>query len=178
MKRISFYLFAMLIGSMSLLTACSSDDDEKKDETPSGMVAGSYNGTLIATLNDQQVVNETRALSLEKSGDNAVNLIINNFTLNVNLGDATIPVSLGNLKVTNCTLTQKDGKYTFNGTKTLTGIQVPITDQLSFPADCEINIVNATVEGNKLSLPIVVDVTVSSLSMELTVNVQYDGVKQ
>ena len=40
MKRISFFLFAMLLGSMSLFTACGDDDEE--DTTPSGIVAGTY----------------------------------------------------------------------------------------------------------------------------------------
>ena len=48
MKRISFFLFAMLISSMSSLTSCDDDDDD--DTTASGMVAGTYDGTLVVSL--------------------------------------------------------------------------------------------------------------------------------
>ena len=53
MKRISFFLFAMLISSMSLFTSCGDDDDD--DTTASGMVAGTYDGTLVVSLEGQQV---------------------------------------------------------------------------------------------------------------------------
>lgn len=112
MKRISFFLFAMLISSMSLFTSCGDDDDD--DTTASGMVAGTYDGTLVVSLEGQQVGNESKSLALVKNGDNAVDVVIKNFKLNVNLGeDAVIPVSLGDLKVERCLLTQKDGKIHF-----------------------------------------------------------------
>ena len=57
MKRISFFLFAMLISSMSLFTSCGDDDDD--DTTASGMVAGTYDGTLVVSLEGQQVGNES-----------------------------------------------------------------------------------------------------------------------
>ena len=43
MKKNLFYLFA-LICSMSLFTACSDDDDDKKEA-----VAGTYTGTITVT---------------------------------------------------------------------------------------------------------------------------------
>ncbi|TRX41224.1 hypothetical protein FNW54_07625 [Bacteroides sp. HF-5092] len=169
MKRITFFLFAMLISSMSLFTACSDDDD---DATSSEMVAGTYNGTLVVSLGGTEVANEPKSLSLVKNGDDAIDVVINDFKLNVSLGGAVIPVSLGNLKVEKCTLTQKDGKYTFNGSKDLKDIEVPLGDGDPTPVDCTVNIVNATVEGNNLNLPIVVGVMGT-----LTVNVQYTGTK-
>ncbi len=75
MKRISFYLFAMLIGSMSFLMSCSDDDDD--DTTvASEKVAGTYNGNLVVKLMGQEVANETKSLSLVKNGDDAVNVVI------------------------------------------------------------------------------------------------------
>jgi len=177
MKRISFFMFAMLIGSMSLFTACGDDDDD--DTTPSGIVAGTYSGTLVASIEGEVVANEAKSLSLEKNGDNAVDVVIKDFTLNVVLGNSDpIPVNLGDLKVEKCTLTQKDGKTTFSGTKELKGIQVPLSPELNIPADCEVDIVNATVNGKNLSLPI--DVAVSAMDVEnlLSVKVQYTGTKK
>lgn len=172
MKRISFFLFAMLISSMSLFTACSDDDD---DTASSEMVAGTYNGTLVATLAGNEVANESKSLSLVKNGDDAIDVVIKDFKLNVSLdgGVNIIPVSLGDLKVEKCTLTQKDGKYTFSGSKELKDIEVPLGPGDPTPVDCTVNIVNATVEGNNLNLPIVVGV----MGGVLTVNVQYTGTK-
>lgn len=171
MKRISFFLFAMLISSMSLFTACSDDDD---DTASSEMVAGTYNGTLVAILEGKEVANEAKSLSLAKNGDDAIDVVIKDFKLNVSLdGVNIIPVSLGDLKVEKCMLTQKDGKYTFNGSKELKDIQVLPIGETPMSVDCNVNIVNATVEGNKLSLPIVVGVR----NGLLTVNVQYTGTK-
>ena len=79
MKRISFFLFAMLISSMSLFTSCGDDDDD--DTTASGMVAGTYDGTLVVSLEGQQVGNESKSLALVKNGDNAVDVVIKNFKL-------------------------------------------------------------------------------------------------
>lgn len=175
MKRISFFLFAMLISSMSLFTACSDDDDD--DTTPSGMVAGTYSGALVATIEGEVVANESKSLSLEKNGDNAVDVVIKDFNLNVTLGDTSIPVSLGNLKVGNCTLTQKDGKSTFSGTESLNGIKVPLAPGVEVTADCKVDIVNAAVEGNNLSLPIAVAVSMGGTEL-LSVSVQYTGTKK
>lgn len=99
MKRISFFLFAMLISSMSLFTACSDDDD---DTASSEVVAGTYNGTLVAILEGKEVANEAKSLSLAKNGDDAIDVVIKDFKLNVSLdGVNIIPVSLGDLKVEN-----------------------------------------------------------------------------
>ena len=94
MKRISFYLFAMLIGSMSFLMSCSDDDDD--DTTvASEKVAGTYNGNLVVKLEGQEVANEPKSLSLVKNGDDAVDVVIKDFVLNVSIGGTSIPVSLG-----------------------------------------------------------------------------------
>lgn len=175
MKRISFFLFAMLLGSMSLFTACGDDDDE--DTTPSGMVAGTYNGTLVATIGGEEVANEAKSLSLEKNGDNAVDVVIKDFNLNVTLGDTSIPVSLGDLRVGKCTLSQKDGKTTFSGTENLNGVKVPLAPGVEVTADCKVDIVNATVDGKKLSLPIAVGVSMDGTEL-LSVSVQYTGTKK
>lgn len=176
MKRISFFLFAMLISSMSLFTSCGDDDDD--DTTASGMVAGTYDGTLVVSLEGQQVGNESKSLALVKNGDNAVDVVIKNFKLNVNLReDAVIPVSLGDLKVERCLLTQKDGKYTFNGATELKGIEVPLAPGMNLPVDCKVNIKDATVNGKSLNLPIVVGVSSNGNEL-MDVDVQYIGTKQ
>lgn len=176
MKRISFFLFAMLISSMSLFTACSDDDD---DTASSEMVAGTYNGNLVVKLAGQEVANESKSLSLVKNGDDAVDVVIKDFILNVTIGQGSIPVSLGDLKVEKCALTQKDGKYTFSGATELKGIKVPITATSELPVDCTVDITGATVDGKSLSLPITVGVSMSgSASQLMSVNVQYTGVKQ
>lgn len=176
MKRISFYLFAMLIGSMSFLTACGDDDDNDDTPVASEKVAGTYKGTLVVKLGDQEVANEPKSLSLVKNGDNAVDVVIKDFILNVSMGEASIPVSLGDLKVKECALTQKDGKYTFSGATELKGIEVPI-GAASMSVDCAIDITAATVEGKNLNLPIVVEVSMAGTKL-MDVNVQYTGVKQ
>lgn len=177
MKRISFYLFAMLIGTMSFLMSCSDDDDD--DTTvASEKVAGTYNGNLVVKLMGQEVANETKSLSLVKNGDDAVNVVIKDFILSVSIGEASIPVSLGDLKVEKCALTQKDGKYTFSGATELKGIKVPITETSELPVDCTVDIADATVDGKNLSLPIVVGVSMSGGEKFMDVNVQYTGVKQ
>ena len=175
MKRISFYLFAMLIGSMSFLMSCSDDDDTT---AASDEVVGTYNGNLVVKLIGQEVANETKSLSLVKNGDDAVDVVIKDFVLSVSIGEAVIPVSLGNLKVEKCALTQKDGKYTFSGATELKGIKVPITETSELPVDCTVGITNATVDGKNLSLPIVVGVSMSGGEKFMDVDVQYTGVKQ
>lgn len=175
MKRISFFLFAMLLGSMSLFTACGDDDDD--DTTPSGIVAGTYSGTLVATIEGEEVANEAKSLSLEKNGDDAVDVVIKDFNLNVTLGDASIPVSLGDLRVGKCTLSQKDGKTTFSGTENLNGVKVPLAPGVEVTADCKVDIVNATVDGKNLSLPIAVGVSMDG-TLLLSVSVQYTGTKR
>ena len=177
MKRISFYLFAMLIGSMSFLMSCSDDDDD--DTTvASEKVAGTYNGNLVVKLEGQEVANEPKSLSLVKNGDDAVDVVIKDFVLNVSIGGTSIPVSLGDLKVAKCALTQKDGKSTFSGATELKGIEVPITETSELPVDCTVDIADATVDGKNLSLPIVVGVSMSGGEKFMDVNVQYTGVKQ
>lgn len=175
MKRISFYLFAMLIGSMSFLTACSDDDD---DTVTAEKVAGTYNGTLVVSLEGQEVANEAKSLSLVKNGDDAVDVVIKDFNLNVSLGEnISIPVSLGDLKVDKCVLTLKDGKSTFSGTTELKGIEVPVGSS-PITADCTVDITAATVDGKNLSLPIVVGVSIPGGTKLMDVNVQYTGVKK
>lgn len=175
MKRISFYLFAMLIGSMSFLMSCSDDDDD--DTTvASEKVAGTYNGNLVVKLEGQEVANEPKSLSLVKNGDDAVDVVIKDFVLNVSIGGTSIPVSLGDLKVAKCALTQKDGKSTFSGATELKGIEVPI-DAASMSVDCAIDITAATVDGKNLNLPIVVEVSMAGTKL-MDVDVQYTGVKQ
>ena len=175
MKRISFYLFAMLIGSMSFLMSCSDDDDD--DTTvASEKVAGTYNGNLVVKLEGQEVANEPKSLSLVKNGDDAVDVVIKDFVLNVSIGGTSIPVSLGDLKVAKCALTQKDGKSTFSGATELKGIEVPI-GAASMSVDCAIDITAATVDGKNLNLPIVVEVSMAGTKL-MDVDVQYTGVKQ
>lgn len=175
MKRISFYLFAMLIGSMSFLMSCSDDDDD--DTTvASEKVAGTYNGNLVVKLEGQEVANEPKSLSLVKNGDDAVDVVIKDFVLNVSIGRTSIPVSLGDLKVAKCALTQKDGKSTFSGATELKGIEVPI-GAASMSVDCAIDITAATVDGKNLNLPIVVEVSMAGTKL-MDVDVQYTGVKQ
>ena len=116
---------------------------------------------------------------MEKGVDNAVDVVIKDFTLNVILGDNDpIPVNLGDLRVEKCSLTQKDGKTTFSGTKDLKGIQVPLSPELNLPADCKVDIVNATVNGKNLSLPIEVAVSAMEVENLLSVKVQYTGTKK
>ena len=172
MKRISFYLFAMLIGSMSFLMSCDDDDDATVSEN----VVGTYNGNLVVKLEGQEVANEPKSLSLVKNSDDAVDVVIKDFVLNVAISDASIPVSLGDLKVEKCVLTEEDGEFTFSGTVELKGIKVPIGDT-KLSVDCTINITDATVDGKNLDLPIIVGVSLSGAKL-MDVNVQYTGVKQ
>lgn len=173
MKRISFYLFAMLIGSMSFLMSCDDDDDATVSEN----VVGTYNGNLVVKLEGQEVANEPKSLSLVKNSDDAVDVVIKDFVLNVSISDETsIPVSLGDLKVEKCVLTEEDGEFTFSGTVELKGITVPIGDT-ELSVDCTINIADATVDGKNLDLPIIVGVSMFGTKL-MDVNVQYTGVKQ
>ena len=86
-------------------------------------------------------------------------------------------MSLGDLKVERCLLTQKDGKYTFNGATELKGIEVPLAPGMNLPVDCKVNIKDATVNGKSLNLPIVVGVSSNGNEL-MDVDVQYIGTKQ
>lgn len=172
----------LMLGSATVMTSCGDDDDPvvtpEEQQSAADKVAGSYKGNIVVTLEGQQVGNEPKVLALQKKTDTTVDLVINDFTINISLSGATIPVSLGDVKVEDCALTQAaDGSYTFDGQVELKELSVPITPTFSVKADCVVKINTAKVKDTSLSLPIDVAVDVKDINMKLNVGVQFDGTK-
>lgn len=154
MKKNLFYLFA-LICSMSLFTACSDDDDPDYSKVIEGQIAGTYKGTLNVDVLGTTTTTPQN-VTVEQAGATAVNLIIKNFSFSgLSLGDITLP---------NCELTQEGTKYTCERSETIT-LATPVG---TVPVQTGIVLENGTVTVS-------LDITWTSGSTEVPVTVKYDG---
>lgn len=154
MKKNLFYLFA-LICSMSLFTACS-DDDEAPDYSKviESEMAGNYKGTLTVTVEGTTMPSEPQKIKIEKAGPSAINLSLANFSF--------MGITIGDVELKNCVLSQNGNVYTFTGTQDLK------VDALS----CTIN-AKGTIANSKVDMDI--DATVGGLKQ--SVKVVYEGTR-
>lgn len=156
MKKNLFYLFA-LICSMSLFTACS-DDDEAPDYSKviESEMAGNYKGTLTVTVEGTTMPSEPQKIKIEKAGPSAINLSLANFSF--------MGITIGNVELKNCVLSQNGNVYTFTGTQDLK------VDALS----CTIN-AKGTIANSAVKVDMDIDATVGGLKQ--SVKVVYEGTR-
>lgn len=156
MKKNLFYLFA-LICSMSLFTACS-DDDEAPDYSKviESEMAGNYKGTLTVTVEGTTMPSEPQKIKIEKVGPSAINLSLANFSF--------MGITIGDVELKNCVLSQNGNVYTFTGTQDLK------VDALS----CTIN-AKGTIANSAVKVDMDIDATVGGLKQ--SVKVVYEGTR-
>ena len=156
MKKNLFYLFA-LICSMSLFTACS-DDDEAPDYSKviESEMAGNYKGTLTVTVEGTTMPSEPQKIKIEKAGPSAINLSLANFSF--------MGITIGDVELKNCVLSQNGNVYTFTGTQDLK------VDALS----CTIN-AKGTIANSAVKVDMDIDATVGGLKQ--SVKVVYEGTR-
>ena len=169
LKTMLFMLCALCAFSF---TACSDDDPADA----ASQVAGAYSGTLevfMEASGDKPIATDTKTITLSKSTENSVNLVIQNFSLAV-MG---MDVNLGNVTISNCALTESGNGYSVAGTTTLNNVQVPVAGT-SMSANCTVTLNNAKVVGNTLDMPLAIDVVVPTMgNMNLDVTADFTGTK-
>lgn len=110
MKRNLFYLL-MLIGMMSMFTACGNDDE--KLEPIGDEITGVYLGTLDIVVTEIPLGDEGKNIPqkiyITKTGDNSLDLQLKDFSF----GDTP----MGNIAVENCAAQKTQDGYTFSGSK-------------------------------------------------------------
>ncbi|MCD8184541.1 MAG: calycin-like domain-containing protein [Bacteroides sp.] len=140
MKKKVFYLFA-LICSMSLFASCSDDDDPNYYSVIEKEIAGNYKGTLSVSIDGTAMPGAPQNITIEKASPTAINLSIKDFSF--------MGISIGNVELKNCALSQNGDTYTFTGTQNLK------TDALSCVIDAK-----GTIVKGKVTIDMDVDATV------------------
>lgn len=157
MKKVLFCLLA-LISSMSLFTACSSDNDEIKYPVEKE-IAGTYKGKMdvyIVGIPEPVADDLVQKVYITKASDSAIKLELRNFSIRVGEDDLVI----GDISVDKCELSQKGDIYLFTGKQTLNLVV----------GKCETS-VSGTIGKGSVNMDIKVDV--AELSMKVEVN--YEG---
>ena len=145
----------MLLCSISLFTACSSDDEPAYPIDQE--IAGTYKGALnIKIAGIEGEYNLPKNVTMTAAGKNLVNLEIKDFSFGA--------LNLGTITLTNCEIQKSGNSYTFATTQTLT-LANPI-------GACPVT-ASGTITDGKLDANI--DVTVPALSQ--TVKVKCQGSK-
>ncbi len=165
MKKSLFYLFA-IVCSMSLLTACSGDDDNGNDDgsTPVEAVVGTYGGTMDITSGGTQLADDLAKdiiVSKDASDATKAQVALNDFIFSIGGGD---PVNLGNIVVDGCVVAKSGSSYTIKATKEI---------ELQYVKKCNVQI-NGTVTGTKLDMTI----NVSALGGAVNPVVTFTGTKK
>ena len=156
MKKNLFYLFA-LICSMSLFTACSDDDDAPDySKVIESEIAGNYKGSLTVTVEGTTMPSEPQKIKIEKASPSAINLSLADFSF--------MGITIGDVELKNCALSQNGDTYTFTGTQELK------VDALS----CTIN-AKGTVTNGAVKVDMDIDATVGGLKQ--SVKVVYEGTR-
>lgn len=156
MKKSLLYLFA-LICSMGIFTSCSDDDELTMSQVIETELAGTYEGKLGISVNGSELAKDiAQNISLSKSTtENAVKLELKNFTF--------MGMTLGDIVVDPCTVTESNGTYTFKGAQTLT---------LSLVGSCPVE-VSGTINGKNIDI----DIAVEATALQQTVDVTFVGTK-
>lgn len=147
MKKYLFFMLA-LVCSVSLFVACGDDNDES--QPMNAALAGVFKGTMDIVLNDTPIASGLEQnITIEKEGDNRIDLELKNFTLN--------GMALGDIEIDDCTLTAKGDGYTFTGSQTLTLVV----------GKCDAS-VSGTIDSK--SVDMIINVNVAALSQKVKVN--------
>ena len=172
LKTMLFMLCALCAFSF---TACSDDDDPAD---AASKVAGAYTGDLEVFMGGQSLTTAEKTITLTKKTATTVDIVINNFTIDVTLGELTSTVNLGNVTISNCALTETANGYTFAGNVRIPNVKVPIGTMEMTTHYCDVTFTNATINGNTLTLPLSVGVTLKGNLLEnLAITVDFTGTK-
>ena len=155
-KNLFFYLFAAVC-AMPLFTSCSDDDENTSVVIPvEEEIAGNYKGTLDVTVDGNALASVTQRVSVTKSGDNAIDLSISNFSF--------MGIQLGDINLDDCTLTPNGGRYDFSG--------VTAVESALLTAD-----VNATGYCSNGTLHLDLDIDANLGGIQQAVKVVYEGTR-
>lgn len=156
MKKNLFYLFA-LICSMGLLASCGEDDPDYTQVIDTE-IAGGYKGELNVKVDATDFGTSYQQITVEKAGATAINLHIKDFSFGV--------ISVGDVDLMNCPLSESVGAYTFTGTTTVkvaaAGLDAAVDAQ-------------GSVSDGALSLNLTIQATLGELSQNVAVT--FNGTK-
>ena len=128
-----------------------------------GSIFDVYSGVLEVALNGTTLVEGAPYnISLEKQSDTELMIYIRDFTITIESMATTIP--LGDVEII-CTVAKTADGYTFNGSKDLGVIEVPILGN-TVSAHCVVNVENASVVGGTFTLPMKIDVLDGALTVD------------
>ncbi len=157
MKKRLLYLF-MFICTVGLFTNCSDDDDVNYPVDTE--LAGAYKGTMDVYYVgvDAPIVSDlVQKVYISKASDSAIKLELKNFAITV----AGTNLTIGDITVDNCPLSQSGDIYSFTGNQTLNLVV----------GSCDVS-VTGTIGKNAVNMVINVDVQGG-----MKVRVNYDGSK-
>ena len=128
-----------------------------------GSIFDVYSGVLEVALNGTTLVaGAPYNISLEKQSDTELMIYIRDFTITIESMATTSPV--GDVEII-CTVAKTAAGYTFNGSKDLGVIEVPILGN-TVSAHCVVNVENASVVGGTFTLPMKIDVLDGALTVD------------
>lgn len=157
MKKNLFYLL-LLTCSISLFTACSSDDDDDVKLPIETDIAGTYKGDLSVVVDNAQMPSVPQRITITKSakGNNQIALSIKDFKF--------ASFNVGDIEVDPCQVKAISGGYSFEGQQTLV-LAAPL-------GSCPVTI-NGTVKGDKVDIQIGVEVA----ALQQNVKANFAGTK-
>ena len=161
---------------MSLFTACSDDDEPvvpgpgengesgTLEEVITNDIAGDYKGELAVTVLGVPMDPVAQKVAVTKSGTEAVSLSINNFSF--------LGMSLGDIELNDCALTEENGVYTFTGTTSLDVTPVPGTNLTADVAG-----EGSFTTGTPTSITLNLDIKAELAGQQQDVTVVYTGTR-
>lgn len=141
---------------------------------PFDVLAGTYVCDLAVGVGEDAspdlIEGQKYNIEITKNGDNAIDMVLKNFSL----GEK---INLGDLSVKGCEIsaTENAGVYSFTGDALLEDLDIFGTGMML--ADCIVNIVSATIDGENLTMSLDIDAALSP-SNNLKVTVECTGTKQ
>lgn len=168
-----FFLFFALAIMTVAFGSCSKDDDNNTTTTPSvpasavEKVVGDYTGNLSVVINDLAPIESSKTISVEKAGDNTINLILKDFSI-VDPSSQN-EIKLGDVKLSNVEVKGDKEPYTFTASEVLK-LDVFGTGT---PMDIPVEAKTGEFKNNQLSTTL----TISVLNGAMTVNVEFNGTK-
>lgn len=146
MKKNLFYLFIALF-AVTFMTACGDDDDDKDKDTGIN-VAGSYTGTIIINITDEESENpiklENQEFTVTQNGQESINLSISGLILQEGL-------EAMNINVPNVPFSVDGEKVILNSTN----LNIPL--KVLGGLDAYINSMVGDFQGSEVSLKIVAE---------------------